>query len=80
LKEDLVIAASLNTSRKALNQSMRQEISVKIAKLQFIKGLWSSKFTWDKSIDEMMEAYHLFTEATGDENNLYGANCLMEIG
>ena len=28
----------------------------------------------------MMEAYHLFGEAIGDENNYYGANCLMEIG
>ena len=59
---------------------MRQEVSIKIAKLQFLKGLWSSMFSWEKSIDEMMEAYHLFSEAAGDENNYYGANCLMEIG
>jgi hypothetical protein len=59
---------------------MRLESSIKIAKLQFIKGLWSSKFSWEKSIDEMMEAYHLFGEAVGDEKNYYGANCLMEIG
>ena len=59
---------------------MRQEVSIKIAKLQLLKGLWSSKFSWEKSIDEMMEAYHLFKEAVGDENNYYGANCLMEIG
>jgi hypothetical protein len=78
LKEDLVVAAY--TSRKSLNQSMRQEVSIKIAKLQLLKGLWSSKFSWEKSIDEMMEAYHLFKEAVGDENNYYGANCLMEIG
>jgi hypothetical protein len=59
---------------------MRLESSIKIAKLQFIKGLWTSKFSWEKSIDEMMEAYHLFGEAVGDEKNYYGANCLMEIG
>jgi len=69
-----------SNSRKNLNQSMRLESSIKIAKLQFIKGLWSSKFSWEKSIDEMMEAYHLFGEAVGDEKNYYGANCLMEIG
>lgn len=69
-----------SNSRKNLNQSMRLESSIKIAKLQFIKGLWTSKFSWEKSIDEMMEAYHLFGEAVGDEKNYYGANCLMEIG
>lgn len=68
------------SSGKGLNQSIRVESSVKIAKLQLIKGLWSSKFSFDKSIDEMMEAYHLFKEAIGDENNYYGGNCLMEIG
>lgn len=77
LKEDLVVTS---TSKKSLNQSMRQEVSIKIAKLQLLKGLWSSKFSWDKSIDEMMEAYHQFGESVGDENNYYGANCLMEIG
>jgi hypothetical protein len=69
-----------SNSRKNLNQSMRLESSIKIAKLQFIKGLWTSKFSWEKSIEEMMEAYHLFGEAVGDEKNYYGANCLMEIG
>lgn len=77
LKEDLVVYGS---SRKNLNQSMRQESSIKIAKLQLLKGLWSSKFSWEKSIDEMMEAFHLFGEAIGNEDNYYGANCLMEIG
>ena len=77
LKEDLFLHA---TSRKSLNQSIRQESSIKIAKLQILKGLWTSKFNWDKSIEEMMEAYHLFGDAVGDESNYYGANCLMEIG
>ena len=59
---------------------MRQEVSIKIAKLQLLKGLWTAKFSFDKSIEEMVEAYHLFIEAIGDENNFYSANCQIEIG
>ena len=79
LKEDLVVQDS-NAVRKSLNHSMRQESSIKIAKLQLLKGLWSSKFSWDKSIEEMVEAFHLFADAIGEEENYYGANCQMEIG
>ena len=77
LKEDLAVHSN---SSNNLNQSMRLESSIKIAKLQFIKGIWSQKFSWDKSIEDIMEAYRLFGEAVGDEKNYYGANCLMEIG
>jgi hypothetical protein len=77
LKEELVVASS---SKKSLNLSMRIEVSVKIAKLQLLKGLWISKFGYEKSIDEMMEAYHLFSDAIGDEKNYFGANCQLEIG
>ena len=64
---------------KSLNKSVRQEVSVKIAKLQFLKGLWTSKFSFEKSIDEIIEAYHLFADAIGDEKTTFGANCLIEV-
>jgi hypothetical protein len=78
LKEEMV---EFQSSKKGgLNTSMRQEVSIKIAKLQLLKGLWCAKFSFDKSIEEMVEAYHLFIEAIGDENNYYSANCQLEIG
>jgi hypothetical protein len=75
LKEELVIG-----DKKALNQSSKQELSIKIAKLQLLKGLWTSKFGFDKSNEEMLEAFHLFAECMGTEENYYGANCQLEIG
>jgi len=44
-----------------------------------LKGLWQSKFGFDKSKDEIIEAFHQFAEATGDEINYFGANCQLEI-
>jgi hypothetical protein len=35
--------------------------------------MWSGKFDMPKSIDELIEAYHLFAEATGEEKNYFGA-------
>ena len=75
LKEELVIG-----DKKALNQSMRQDFSIKIAKLQLLKGLWTSKFGFERSNEEMLEAFHLFADCMGSEENYYGANCQLEIG
>lgn len=75
LKEELVIG-----DKRSLNQSMRQEVSIKIAKLQLLKGLWTSKFGFEKSNEEMLEAFHLFADCMGTEDNYYGANCQLEIG
>jgi hypothetical protein len=55
-------------------------VTIKVAKLQLLKGLWISKFGFEKSIDELVEAYHLFTECIGEEKNYFGANCQLEIG
>lgn len=70
LKEEMVIG-----DKKSLNQSMKQEVSIKIAKLQLLKGLWTSKFGFEKSNEEMLEAFHLFADCMGTEENYYGANC-----
>jgi hypothetical protein len=69
LKEELVITG------RSLNQSMKQEVSIKIAKLQLLKGLWTSKFSFDKSNEELLEAFHLFADCFGTEDNYFGANC-----
>ena len=46
-----------------------------MAKLQLLKGLWESKFTFDKSTDELMEAHMLFEELSVNEPNYFSANC-----
>jgi len=33
-----------------------------------------TKFDIDKSIDELLDAYHMFDEVYGDEYNYFGAN------
>jgi hypothetical protein len=76
LKEELI---PMSKASKDLNQSMRVETSVKIAKLQLLKGLWISKFGFDKSVDELIESYHMFSDAIGDEKNYFGAHCQLEI-
>lgn len=58
---------------------MKAEVSIKIAKLQLLKGLWISKFGFEKSIDELLEAYHIFASAMNTEDNYFGANCSLEI-
>jgi len=58
---------------------MRIESTIKSAKLQLLKGLWIAKFDQEKSINELMEAYFMFSEAVGDEQNYFGANCMLEI-
>lgn len=77
LNEELIPAY---TNRKSLNQSMRVDASIKNAKLQLLKGLWISKFGFEKSIQELMEAYFRFSDAVGDEKNYFGANSFLEIG
>jgi hypothetical protein len=51
-----------------------------MAKLQLLKGLWTGKFDYTKSSDELVEAYHQFSEVIGNEDNYFGANCQLEIG
>ena len=58
---------------------MRVESTIKSAKLQLLKGLWITKFGFDQSVNELMEAYFMFADAQGDERNYFGANCQLEI-
>jgi hypothetical protein len=58
---------------------MKQEVSIKISKLQLLKGLWTSKFSFEKSNEELLEAFHLFADCMGTEDNYFGANCQIEI-
>ena len=39
-----------------------------------------SKFDYQKSTDEYIEAYHLLSELMGTDENYFGANCQLEIG
>ena len=39
-----------------------------------------SKFNFDKSSEELLEAYHMFDEGCGTDLNYFGANCQLEIG
>ncbi len=39
-----------------------------------------SKFNFDKSSEELLEAYHMFDEVCGTDLNYFGANCQLEIG
>jgi hypothetical protein len=59
---------------------MRVDASIKNAKLQLLKGMWIAKFGFEKSIQELMEAYFRFSDAVGDEKNYFGANSFLEIG
>jgi len=56
------------------------KVNIKIAKLQLIKGLWTSKFSTERSNEELLLAYSLFFELNGNMNNYFGANCLLEVG
>jgi hypothetical protein len=56
------------------------KVNIKIAKLQLIKGLWASKFSTERSNEELLLAYSLFFELNGNMNNYFGANCLLEVG
>ena len=47
--------------------------------MQLLKGLWITKFGFEKSIDELIEAYHMFSDVCGDECNYFGANCQLEV-
>ena len=38
------------------------------------------KFDIDKSIDELLEAVHLFDQVFNDDQNYFGANCYLELG
>jgi hypothetical protein len=58
---------------------MRVESTIKSAKLQLLKGLWIAKFDQEKSMNELMEAYFMFSETVGDEKNYFGANCMLEV-
>ena len=78
LKEDIL--PSYVAGKRSLNQSMRVEVSIKLAKLHYLKGLWISKFGFDKSVDELIETFHMFAEAIGDEQNYFGASTQLEIG
>ena len=42
---------------------MRVESTIKSAKLQLLKGLWITKFGFDQSVNELMEAYFMFADA-----------------
>lgn len=53
---------------------------MKIAKLQLLKGIWLSKFDYQRSTDALFEAYYLFEDVIGTEDNYFGANCQLEIG
>ena len=65
--ERLLREEVIPSTKRSLNQSITHDVSIKTAKFQLLKGLWIGKFGFDKSIEELMEAYHMFSDAVGDE-------------
>lgn len=71
-----------NKAEKILKEEIHPgvETNIKIAKLQLLKGLWTSKFSFERSTDELLDAFHQFDEIYGTDRNYFGANCYLEIG
>ena len=85
LKREQVNAESYhNKAERILKEELckfkEEEFNIKVAKLQLLKGIWMTKFEFSKSNDEIFEAYRMFTELYGTEDNYFSANCQFEIG
>jgi len=63
---------------KELNPGVQENI--KLAKLQLLKGIWTSKFDYTRSSEEYIEAFHMLNDILGTEDNYFSANCQLEIG